>query len=82
MLVRSLGWEDPRGEGMASLCSILAWSTLWSLVGYSPWGFKELDTTEVTWHICALCLGESWVESGHIQAQLTSVLQSGKVTLT
>ena len=21
-----------------------------SLVGYSPWGHKELDTTEVTWH--------------------------------
>ena len=51
-------------------------------MGYSPWGFKELDTTEATWHICALCLGESWVESGHIQAQLTSMLQSGKVTLT
>ena len=21
-----------------------------SLVGYSPWGCKELDTTEATWH--------------------------------
>ena len=23
-----------------------------SLAGYSPWGCKEWDTTEVTWHIC------------------------------
>ena len=23
-----------------------------SLVGYSPWGHKELDTTEVTQHAC------------------------------
>ena len=25
-----------------------------SLVGYSPWGHKELDTTEVTSHTCIL----------------------------
>ena len=31
---------------MASHSSILAWETPWSLVGYSPWGYKELDTTE------------------------------------
>ena len=24
------------------------------LVGYSPWGRKESDTTEVTWHACTL----------------------------
>ena len=23
-----------------------------SLAGYSPWGHKELDTTEETWHTC------------------------------
>ena len=22
------------------------------LAGYSSWGLKELDTTEVTWHVC------------------------------
>ena len=22
------------------------------LVGYGPWGHKELDTTKVTWHTC------------------------------
>ena len=35
-LVRSLSWEDPLQEGMATHC----------LAGYSPWGHKELTTTE------------------------------------
>ena len=40
--------EDPLEEGMAIHSSILAWRIPWwsSLVGYSPWGCKELDTTE------------------------------------
>ena len=48
MPVWSLG--PPLDEGMATHSSILAWRThwLWSLVGYSPWGHKEWDTTEVT----------------------------------
>ena len=35
---------------MATHSSILAWRIPWmaSLVGYSPQGLKELDTTEVT----------------------------------
>ena len=46
--VRSLGWEDPLEEGMATL----QYSCLEnpcgqrSLVGYSPWGCKELDTND------------------------------------
>ena len=46
--VRSLGWEDPLEKEMATHCSILAWRMPWtgSLAGYSPWGHKELDTTE------------------------------------
>jgi len=32
------------GEEMANLSSILAWQR--SLAGYSPWGCKELDTTD------------------------------------
>ena len=43
-----LGLEDPL-EGMAIHSSILAWRILHgqrSLVGYSPWGYKELDITE------------------------------------
>ena len=46
--VRSLGWEDPLEEGMATQSSILAWKILWTKEpgGYSPWGLKELDTAE------------------------------------
>ena len=31
-----LGWRNPHGQR--------------SLVGYSPWGHKESDMTEATWH--------------------------------
>ena len=49
--VQSLGREDPLEKEMATHSSILAWKIPWtegqrSLVGYSPWGRKELDTTE------------------------------------
>ena len=48
--VRSLGGEDPLEKEMATHSSILAWKFHeWrSLVGYSPWGRKELDMTWVT----------------------------------
>ena len=46
--VQSLSWEDPLEKGMATHSSLLAWSIPGkrSLVGYSPWGHKELDTIE------------------------------------
>ena len=59
--VRSLGWEDPLEKEMATHSSILAWTIPWkptpvflpgeshgwrSLVGYSPRGRKDSDTTE------------------------------------
>ena len=44
--VRSLGWEDPLEEGIATHFSILAWRIQRSLAGCSPWGHQELDTTE------------------------------------
>ena len=46
--VRSLGWEDPLEKEMAAHSSILVWKIPWtrSLVGYCPWGHKELDMTE------------------------------------
>ena len=46
--VQSLGQEDPLEKEMAIQSSILAWTILQreSLVGYSPWGRKDLDTTE------------------------------------
>ena len=66
--VWSLGWEDPLDEGRATHSSILAWRMpthreAWSLVGYSPWGQKESDTTErlSTTHHCLsiICWGLS-----------------------
>ena len=52
--VQSLGQKDPLEEGMATHSIILAWRILphgqRSLMGYSPWGCKESDTTKVTSH--------------------------------
>ena len=47
--VQSLGQEDPLEAGMATHSSILAWSIPGqrSLVGYSPWCYKESDTTDL-----------------------------------
>ena len=41
--VRSLGWEDPLEEGMATHSSILAGKSHGqrSLADYSPWGHKS-----------------------------------------
>ena len=47
--IRSLGWEDPLVVGMATHFSILCLENPHgqrSLTGYSPWGHKELNTTE------------------------------------
>ena len=48
MWVRSLGWEYPLEKGMATHSSFLPgkFHGQRSLVGYSPWGCKESDTTE------------------------------------
>ena len=48
--VPSLGWEDLREKEMATHSSILAgrFHGQRSPAGYSPWGPKELDTTEHT----------------------------------
>ena len=45
---QSLGQEDHLEMGMATHSSILAWRIPWTedLGDYSPWGCKELDTTE------------------------------------
>ena len=47
--VRSLGQEDPLEKEMATT-GTLAWRTPWTeqTVGYSPWGCKESDTTELS----------------------------------
>ena len=47
--VRSLGWEDPLENGMATYFSIFAWRIPWMEEPgglYSPWGPKELDLTD------------------------------------
>ena len=46
--VKSLGWEDNLEKGMATHSSILAWKIPWTeeMVGYSPWGHRESDTTK------------------------------------
>ena len=50
-----MGGEGPLEKKMTTHSSILAWEIppRRSLAGYSPWGRKELDTTEhkttVTW---------------------------------
>ena len=58
--VRSLGWEDPLEETMATHSSILVWRIPWTEEpgGYSPWGRKESDTTEqLHFHFLSLGLG-------------------------
>ena len=48
--IPSLVWEDLLEKEMATHSSILPWRIPWTeeLAGYSAWGFKESDTTEVT----------------------------------
>ena len=45
--VQSLDWEDPLEKEMATHSGTPAWKIPQrSMVGYSPWGCKELDMTE------------------------------------
>ena len=46
--VQLLGWEDPLEKEVAAHSSTLAGKSIGrrSLVGYSPWGGRESDTTE------------------------------------
>ena len=49
--VQSLGPEDPLEEMATYSIFSPGESHGWrSLAGYSPWGRKELATTEATWH--------------------------------
>ena len=45
---------------MVTQFSILSWRIPWtvSLAGYSPWGHKESDTTEVTQHTRKQLIGD------------------------
>ena len=44
MWVRSLGWEDPLEEGMATHCSILAWRIPWT---DGPGGLQSIELQRV-----------------------------------
>ena len=61
MQALSLGQEDPLEEGMATHSSILAWRIPWieEPVGYSPYSWKRLGMTEVTYHALVCLLGFS-----------------------
>ena len=49
--IRSMSWEDPLQEGMATPVFLSGeFHGQRSLVGYSPWGCKELDMTEQLTH--------------------------------
>ena len=50
--VLSLGWDYPLEKKMVTHSSDLAWRIPWAEEpgGYSPWGLKESDTTELTKH--------------------------------
>ena len=43
-----MGWEDPLQKELAAHSCIRAWEIPWAEEsgGYSPWGRKQLDTTE------------------------------------
>ena len=71
MRVRSLGWEDPLEEGMATHSSFFFLPTPGflpgeshgqrSLAGYSPQGCKQQDMTEATYVItCNHPTKRSW----------------------
>ena len=72
--VRSLGWEGPLEEGMAIHSIFLPgeFHEQKKLVGYSPWGHKESDTTKRQTHthtpplISEPILSPVYLNAGHI----------------
>ena len=74
--VQSLGWEGLLEKEMTTRSSILTGKCQGqrSLVGYSPWGCKELDTTErLHFH---LLFGKK------VKTKLDSILKSREITLS
>ena len=66
--VRSLGWEYPLGKGKATH-SIIFWPGEFHRLN-SPWGHKELDTTERLSH--TNILGKAKKNSSHTDLKLKS----------
>ena len=71
----SLGQEDPLEKGMATHSSILAWRIPGqrSPVGCSPWGHKELDTTEWLTLSLSESTGVLTMSAGHSWLLLASM---------
>ena len=64
--VQSLGQEDPLKKGTATTPALLPGKSHGqrSLIGYSPWGRKESDTTEwLHFNFSLSCIGE---ENGNL----------------
>ena len=57
--VRSLGWDDPPEEGMATLSSILAWRIPWT---EEPGGLQSMGSQEwnITEQLSAAQQGLGW----------------------
>ena len=81
MWVQPLGREDLLEEGMATPFSVLAWRIPWTEepVGQSPWGRKELQTTEPTQHACTPMSTVKMAKTGY-QAFLQTQLKSGFIS--
>ena len=65
--VRFRGWEDPLEKEMATHSSTLALKIPWTEelgAGCSPWGCKELDTTERLHFLLSLCLQQELTMPG------------------
>ena len=63
--LRDEGWEEILEKETATPCSFLAWEIPWSLAGYSPWGCKEWNLTEVTKQRCTTITTLSILEHIH-----------------
>ena len=75
-----LGQEDPLEKGIATHSSILAWRIPWTKEpgGYSPWGHKESDTTELITLLPLLqvLLGRNHLKAGQLLAVKGYILSS------
>ena len=84
MVVRFLDREDPLEKGMATHSSILAWRIPRTQKPGSPWGHKELDTTEqlttceVKWALGSITTNKASGGDG-IPVELLQILQDDAV---
>ena len=78
--VQSLGWEDPLEKEMVTHSLPGEFHGQRSLVGYSPWGHKELDTTEWLTHTIVtsehpISLEVDQKQGLHVYVRMFSILE-------